>query len=342
MQLSMVKLCYGRGSGFMNKHGIHSFLVKILLSMCLCLFGCTQQHIVKKKIFINPYSASTKLQATADNTYKPPLTVWIHGTSFLYNSLFVRVFNRVPSLRPALYIDKRYKARNIVNALNTSDPLRFPLQTFYVFCWSGDLNAHVREKTAHQLYAELRRVIDEYQEAYGCAPRIQMVTHSHGGNVVLNLSKIKNPDHPCLCIDTLVLLACPVQIRTISCIDDPMFQRIYSLYSNLDFVQVIAPQIIKKEDDCQKGAFAFPPFSKRCFPYRPHITQAKIKVDNRALWHNDFVQPKFLRLLPSIIAEFDAWDTSADYLNLRSYLGPSLDSLPQEGGVYSLDIYTQK
>jgi len=79
-----------------------------------------------------------------------------------------------------------------------------------------------------------------------------------------------------------------------SFIDHPMFRRIYSLYSN--------------NNDSEKRRFAFPPFSNRCFPQREHVTQVKMKIDGNALWHNDFVKPKFLKLLPSIISELDSWD----------------------------------
>ena len=40
------------------------------------------------------------------------------------------------------------------------------------------------------------------------------------------------------------MMACPVQAKTMECIKDPMFKRIYSLYSSLDFVQILAPQMV--------------------------------------------------------------------------------------------------
>ncbi|HJZ23305.1 MAG TPA: hypothetical protein VJ201_02520 [Candidatus Babeliales bacterium] len=294
----------------MDKRIIHFFLVRILICICMCLFGCVpQRHTIKKKMVINPYATAnlhTKIDSNT-NTYNPPLTIWIHGTNFLRNRLFKDVFNEIPSLKLASEINKRYKARIIANTLNKYNATRFPLSTFYIFCWSGNLNANLREKTAHHLYAELKQVITDYKQTYDCMPRIQIITHSHGGNVALNLAKIKDTQDTLFVIDTLVLLACPVQIRTMSFIDHPMFRRIYSLYSNLDLIQVIAPQLFKNNDS-EKRRFAFPPFSNRCFPQREHVTQVKMKIDGNALWHNDFVKPKFLKLLPSIISELDSWD----------------------------------
>lgn len=298
------------GDNKMDKHALHSFLLKILISMSICLFGCTpRRHIIKKKMIVNPYAAAQlHTNINSDTTsYKPPLTIWIHGTNFLRNRLFKDVFNEVPSLKLASEIDKRHKVRTIADTLNRFNATQFPLDTFYIFGWSGKLNANLREKTAHHLYAELKQTIALYEQTYNCAPRIQIITHSHGGNVALNLAKIKNPHDTSFIIDRLILLACPVQSRTMSFIDHPMFQRIYSLYSNLDFVQVIAPQLFKYNTNSDKRHFTFPPFSDRCFPQRQHITQVKMKINGNALWHNDFVKPKFLRLLPSIITELDSW-----------------------------------
>lgn len=334
----------------MNKYPIHFFVMKIPMYLCLCLFGCIPQPpTIKKKIVVNPRTVSA-LRTQVDNDtsdYKPPLTIWIHGTHFLPSRLFTHVFNGTPSLKPASEINKRYKAKVIANTLNKYNSAQFPLSTFYIFCWSGKLNADLRERTAHHLYAELKRVVAHYEQTYNCMPRIQIITHSHGGNVALNLAKIKDPQDTLFVIDTLILLACPVQIRTMSFIDNPMFRRIYSLYSNIDFVQVIAPQLFKKIDNSEKRSFTFPPFSNRCFPQRHHITQVKMKVNGNALWHNDFVQPKFLKLLPSIICELDTWKPTS--------LTPHMPTNPQKKSdtsnvalthipdpSHSLSVYTAK
>lgn len=321
------------GDNKMDKYGVHFFLVRILISMSICLFGCTpHKQIIKKKIIINPYAAAkshTKDDSDINN-YKPPLTIWIHGTNFLPNRLFKQVFNETPSLKLASEISKRHKVRIAADTLNKFNATQFPLHTFYIFGWSGKLNANLREKTAHHLYAELKHTIALYEQTYNCMPRIQIITHSHGGNVALNLAKIKDPNDTPFVIDKLILLACPVQIRTMSFIDHPMFRRIYSLYSNLDFVQVIAPQLFKYNTDSEKHHFAFPPFSDRYFPQRQHITQTKIKINGNALWHNDFVKPKFLKLLPSIISELDSWGS---ILPLLCKTSMNSEKLPLSGSI---------
>lgn len=337
----------------MNKHTLHYFLVRILIYSCICLSGCTSKQLsIKKKIVVDPNETSalrTHIDNDTDPSYKPPLTIWIHGTYFLPNRLFTHVFKGVPGLKLASEIDKRYRSKTIATTLNKYDATRFPLDTFYIFGWSGKLDANLREKTAYHLYAELKRVMSDYEQTYHCMPRIQIIAHSHGGNVVLNLAKIRDPQDTLFVIDTFVLLACPVQMRTMCFVDNPMFQRIYSLYSTVDLVQVIAPQIPTKGDDSEKSSFAFPSFSKRCFPQRHHITQVKMKIDGRSPWHNDFVKPRFLRLLPSILSELDTWSPDTHLLSLPEENSSSLDNIPSQKGdnltpdmTHSLSVYTTK
>src|SRR5690606_21498756 len=114
-----------------------------------------------------------------------------------------------------------------------------------------------------------------------------IIAHSHGGNLALHMAKIRTAPSP-LTVKSLILLACPVQEKTMHLIDTPMFQRIYSLYSSFDLVQVLAPQL--RRSDLTKPYFAkaskgtqkkrgykIPSFSSRLFPQHPHVIQAKIK-----------------------------------------------------------------
>ena len=39
-------------------------------------------------------------------------------------------------------------------------------------------------------YHELHRISEQYLEIYGQLPRIQLISHSHGGNIALNLPAI--------------------------------------------------------------------------------------------------------------------------------------------------------
>jgi len=55
-------------------------------------------------------------------------------------------------------------------------------------------------------------------------PKVTLISHSHGGNVALNLAAIAEKESP-LSIERLILLACPVQQETAALVDAPMFKK---------------------------------------------------------------------------------------------------------------------
>ena len=161
-------------------------------------------------------------------------------------------------------------------------------------------------------YDQLSQIVCDYREQYGVLPTIKVITHSHGGNVVLNMAKMKNGDREDFVIDELILLACPVQAMTMEFIRDPMFKKIYTIYSSLDLVQVLAPQVVYKKYADKNGkmcaALNFPPLSDRLFPNHTNMAQVKIKMNGRALFHGEFVDAKFLSALADIIHAIDVWN----------------------------------
>ena len=73
-------------------------------------------------------------------------------------------------------------------------------------------------------------------------------------------------------------------------INDPLFKKIYSLYSTMDMVQILDPQKIKTPGKA-------PLFSQRKFPSCPQLIQVRLKCEGRGLLHIDFVLNKFTRCL---------------------------------------------
>src|SRR5690606_24411484 len=122
---------------------------------------------------------------------------------------------------------------SIAKTIVANDPENFSLKEFYVFCWSGHFSRRERKIAAIKLYYDLIKIVETYKRKYHVYPVIRIFAHSHGGNLALHMAKIKSPLLP-LSIQSLILLACPVQEKTIHLIDTPMFQQIYSLYSSLD------------------------------------------------------------------------------------------------------------
>ena len=133
--------------------------------------------------------------------------------------------------------------------------------------------------------------------------KIRLITHSHGGNVALNIAKIIPHMDTHFAIDQLILLACPVQDHTKDLIHHPIFKQCYSLYSRLDLMQIIDPQGIYGPSGFFRSHF----LSERCFPLNDRLHQIKIRMNRRAITHSEFTMPPFLEQLAVILNEIDVW-----------------------------------
>jgi len=259
----------------------------------------------------------------------PPITIWIHGTRFIRRPLYESFFEGTPRLKLAQSAPEEYYLRTIASTFSKTDPYRFPFQTFYLFGWSGKLRAAAREDAAIHLYRDLSTLVAAYEKRYHKKPIIRILTHSHGGTVALNLAKVQSS--PSFHIKELVLLACPVQRNTRDYIADPLFERVYALCSSLDMLQLLAPQIISNIYRTKKGhirsKMEWPPFSQRCFPGNPKLTQIKIKMNGRAIFHHEFNSKPFIKVLPRILTTINSWKD---------------EQWCNENGAYLLCVYTPK
>src|SRR5262249_19127675 len=140
----------------------------------------------------------------------------------------------------------------------------------------------------------------DYQKKYKCEPKIRIIAHSHGGNVALLLEKAKDPADTTFSISELILLATPVQHETKKYAHAPLFEKIYSLYSHLDSLQIIDPQGLQTHH----GA---PLFSERRFENHDKICQCAIKMGGRYLMHVEFIKGKFICNLPFVLNALDIW-----------------------------------
>lgn len=239
----------------------------------------------------SPLSGETKQDTS------PAITIWIHGTRLLPKGVLANFSFSKPGLNLVNEYDTKYHIRTIAETLITIDPAHFPRETFYIFGWSGKLDTKERKKAAKILNNELKKVIKKYRKKYGVNPTIRIITHSHGGNVALNLAAIKKNCDTIISIDELILLACPVQEKTKNLTKNPMFKNIYSLYSTLDFIQVLDPQGLHKKRVQAKL------FSERTFQPHKTLIQAKIKINKRNPAHIEFIMRNFLSTLPKLLNE---------------------------------------
>lgn len=268
------------------------------MQILLCILpGCfaKKSNVIKKKLIV---SSTTNINhTTKDET--PTITVWIHGTRLFPRPFFKEFFKGNPGLVSAADVDSEYRLKKIADILHAANPITFDPHHVYLFGWSGKLCFKERQQTAELLYTALVKKVKEYQKKYNQKPKIRLICHSHGGNVALNLSNIHHTED--ITIDELIMLACPVQQQTLHCIKDPLFRRIYALYSTMDTLQILDPQGLYKREE--KTAL----FSKRLFPPQPNLSQIKIRLNGRALLHTEFVLEKFLSYLSHVIQAIDEW-----------------------------------
>lgn len=263
-------------------------------------------------------------------TTTPPITIWIHGTSpeHLLPSIFsgmaiesvYNFFYCKPGLTKAAELDPMFHHYQIARTLSVQQPELYPLDTFYIYGWSGILDPNERFKTAHILYQELQKLNAAYTKEYGQPPVIRLMTHSHGGNIALNLAQAQQEyAHDRLYIDELILLAIPVQQETAHFINDPLFTSVYSLHSHWDILQVGDPQgwpHIKQTLSDLVQAHSFDEFKKaldsielrnlfseRHFADHEKLVQAHITHTHIELFHIEFLLLSFIQELPKIMNE---------------------------------------
>ncbi len=270
-----------------------SLLLAVLV--LILLVGC--KGPLKNNILGQPQTTLDTTAELVQSTKIPTeVTVWVHGTA-LVPQIMPNFFYRKQGFHSALIYEGRYHLRKIVNSLHAQAPELFPLEHFYIFGWNGKLNFEERRKAAQELYYELMNLHDLYREKCGVAPRIKMITHSHGGNVALNLAKVKEKNQDFV-ISELIMLACPVQAETMHLVSDPLFKKIYSFYSESDLIQIIDPQGLYHNKMTAHGLF-----SSRLFPQYSHVCQIKSRLGNRGLAHIDFLLMRFISNMPAIMKE---------------------------------------
>ena len=109
---------------------------------------------------------------------------------------------------------------------------------FYTFGWHGELRNKRRLQAAEQLYETLALEKQKLETLTKLPVLINLVTHSHGGNVALYLAPIEEKNKQDLKIDKLIMFGCPVQRETERFVLSPVFKKIYHVYSNGDTIQV--------------------------------------------------------------------------------------------------------
>lgn len=231
------------------------------------------------------------------------ITIMVHGTTLTTNTLtWPKPVNKLLSkyLRtPKGFLnfdelEPSHQFIQLAKELNLGDNKNFGLSNFYFFGWNGALNSTERKNSAEDLYKAILKLKEKHKDI-----PITIITHSHGGNVALNLaniSKEKNDNN--FYIDRLILLGCPVQDETEDLINSSVFKKIYNFYSPGDLIQVLDPQGYNK-----KNCKTF--FSRRLFKPSSKLYQIKVLLNGHSLYHMDFISIKFHKKLSAILNAID-------------------------------------
>lgn len=239
---------------------------------------------------------------------RPRINVWVHGTT-IRAAIPVKMNNFHPNTKLMHYSElvANRGACPRADVLYRGDQQAFALDDFYLLRWSGLLDHRERKQVSAFLYQELLGLITKIKQKTGQDPIVTIITHSHGGNIALNLAALNQQNGHKLVIDRLVLLACPVQKGTAHFVNHGTFKQIYAFYSDLDFIQVLAMQ----------GVFKL---AGRKFNVSGNkLINIKTSWRNWGLLHNDFKGLVFLAKLPEILRQIEQktcqldWNSQQDY-----------------------------
>lgn len=252
------------------------------------------------------------------------ITIFVHGTHRTNNAL-----GRIPGA--GVYVNheeglykpeecaEQYVYRRLAKTISQHSPMEFPLEHFYIFCWSGILSHEARFAAAQSLHQALNDLVIKY----GKKCIITLITHSHGGNVALNLPKVGGTYE--YMIENLMLLAVPVQKITEENVESPLFKNVYSLYSRWDLWQIGDPQGLGYSRRMVRKVFTrggqeqgdleemIPLFSQRLFLSKKvkHIEICHATLfGNRPIGHVEFLLPHFTQNISSILAQAISYDFS--------------------------------
>lgn len=198
---------------------------------------------------------------TIDDTVYKTAVDMIRSDSYFYQNQAMQDIGLQP-------IDRQKKVGNASGAMafifkTFYEDLGIPDHYYYTFGWSGLLSAESRCQAANQFFDELS-ALDTQLKREGCIPHFQLIGYSHGGNVCLNLAKIKaekDSSSP-LKIDQLILVGTPIIHETDYLINDPLFGHIYNIYSVQDHVQALdifsSKTLFSSRTFCPRSSFQLP------------------------------------------------------------------------------------
>jgi hypothetical protein len=105
-------------------------------------------------------------------------------------------------------------------------------RVYGVYGWSGILTHKARVEAAEMFY----EAVCDYRDSQDATLSIEVIVHSHAGNVMLALPLIEKNKKRGLSIDLLHMMGTPIQQETIEGIYSPLFKTIVCGHSKKDLV----------------------------------------------------------------------------------------------------------
>lgn len=230
------------------------------------------------------------------------INVWVHGT---YPVMSLLGHNYSP-FRSWIYAPKglslakelpyHYHFRRLAHECHARDSVGYNLDHFYLYGWhSSTISPKKRRSEGRKLYRAVSNLINEYRKKY-IRVKLRLIGVSHGGNVVMHCLKHLPIDAN---IETdVILLGTPIQESNRQFVNTDHVHRVYSFYSNSDWMQRI--DIQRLHSDAPTGA---PFWSSRTFSESDNVIQVCLKIDGKSISHGYY--RSIIKYLPEMLQRVD-------------------------------------
>ncbi|MBI2353168.1 hypothetical protein HYV11_02920 [Candidatus Dependentiae bacterium] len=233
------------------------------------------------------------------NSDTPIINVWVHGT---YPALNLLTSKKLPfrswvyvknGISLAKELPENYYFHQLAKSCHSFDSEQFNIDTFYTYGWySSKMRPGHRKVEGEKLFQSLSLLLEEYKKQHETII-LRLIGFSHGGNVVLHAVS-----HLPFAIDgvtvNVVLLATPIQESSCYFVNNSCIHRVYSFYSDADWIQRIDAQIF--HHDAPHGC---PVWSCRRFKNTEEVLQVRLKIDDKFIGHSTY--RSYVKYLPEML-----------------------------------------
>jgi hypothetical protein len=109
-------------------------------------------------------------------------------------------------------------------------------RAYFTFGHLGLLSQLYRHAASQELYHHIADTVQEYKKTYD-EVEVILVAHSHGSNIVINISDQEDIYHRNVIINCVVMFGAPLQVENAERVLHPMFKRVVHCYAESDQVQ---------------------------------------------------------------------------------------------------------